>query len=48
MIRYVIEEPANATDTDRAFLFPYVSSEILAIDSDIIYEAFWDQEQKVT
>jgi hypothetical protein len=37
--------PLESDGYDRCYKLPYISSELLAIDSDIIYTAFFDGKE---
>ena len=45
MIVYTIVMPSEQDTYDRAHRLPYISSELLAIDSDLIYKEFFREEE---
>ena len=46
MIQYVIIMPNSQDSHDRCYRLPYISSELLALNSDLIYSEFFQPEVK--
>jgi len=38
--------PLESDEEDRVRKLPYVSSEVLAIDNEVVYKAFFDWDKK--
>ena len=48
MIEYTIIMPTEQDTYDRAHRLPYISSELLAIDSELIYKEFFKEGENET
>lgn len=45
-MEYTIVLPLESDPEDRVRKLPYVSSEVLAIDNEVVYKAFFDWDKK--
>lgn len=47
LVKFIIEMPPDAEDSQRAFKFPYIACEILTADISQIFDAFLEYTEPI-
>eukprot|EP00249_Psilotum_nudum_P017372 c26285_g1_i1 orf=661-3174(-) len=45
LLRYVVEEPTDGTDSKRAFKFPFIACEVFTCEIDVIFKTLVEDEE---